>query len=242
MPDTDSMSLRSELVALRRSLARLEQQAGLEPAPLAAPPEGYRLVNPGDIVGSDDHNLVMGQSIPRFDNAAARNAAITAPAEGMYSYLKDVDRREVHNGTTWVGDALPKYGLRAYRAAALTASATANGVTAIPYDTEVYDQANAFAGGIYTCPVAGRYLVRASVSFSMLTGESAGCHLNKNGATDTLFLMTAGANTACQAQSMAVIMCAAGNTLSASMQHTVASKAVRVGATETFICIEYLGP
>jgi hypothetical protein len=136
----------------------------------------------------------------------------------------------------------PKYGLRAYRAAALTASATAGAVTPLPYDTEVYDQANAFAGGIYTCPVAGRYLVRASVSFSMLASEIAGCHLMKNGATDTLFLITAAVAQALQAQSVAIIMCAAGNTLSASMMNSVASKTVRAGATETFICVDYLGP
>lgn len=104
MPDTDTaMMLRSELVALRRELARLEQQAGLQPEPRAVPSQGYRLVNPGDIVGSDDHNLVMSQVVARFSTTAARTAGVAAPMLNQLTWPADTNRVERWNGSAWVG-------------------------------------------------------------------------------------------------------------------------------------------
>jgi hypothetical protein len=39
-------------------------------------------------------------AVQTFANAAARTAAIPTPTEGIVSYLNDVDRLDIHNGTT----------------------------------------------------------------------------------------------------------------------------------------------
>jgi hypothetical protein len=41
-------------------------------------------------------------AVQTFANAAARTAAIPTPTEGIVSYLNDVDRLDVHNGTAFV--------------------------------------------------------------------------------------------------------------------------------------------
>lgn len=76
MTGTTETSMRAELVALRRTLARLEEQAGLAPIPTAAPPSGYGLVIPGEIVAADHMNRATSQGVMRFASAAARDAAI----------------------------------------------------------------------------------------------------------------------------------------------------------------------
>jgi hypothetical protein len=41
-------------------------------------------------------------AVRTFANAAARTAAIPSPTEGIVTYLNDVDRLDVHNGTAFV--------------------------------------------------------------------------------------------------------------------------------------------
>jgi hypothetical protein len=50
-------------------------------------------------------NGIVSRSVMRFASAAARTSALTgatAPVEGMTSYLQDVDRLYVYNGSAWV--------------------------------------------------------------------------------------------------------------------------------------------
>ena len=49
----------------------------------------------------DLQGYLQDQVVMRFANSAARAAAIGAPTEGMVSWLDDVDRLEVHDGTQW---------------------------------------------------------------------------------------------------------------------------------------------
>ena len=44
---------------------------------------------------------VLDRAVPRFATAAARAATITAPVEGMMSWLQDVNRLDVYNGSSW---------------------------------------------------------------------------------------------------------------------------------------------
>lgn len=46
-------------------------------------------------------NGVIPRSVMRFASASARGAAITAPVEGMPSYLMDVNRLEIYDGSAW---------------------------------------------------------------------------------------------------------------------------------------------
>jgi len=64
---------------------------------------GRRTFAPGEVLTATN---VMGylqdQAVMNFAGSAARGSAIgTALQEGMASYLNDVDRFEVYNGTTW---------------------------------------------------------------------------------------------------------------------------------------------
>lgn len=63
---------------------------------------GYKIWTFGEKLNSADVNgYLMGQAVPRFATAAARDAAITAPEEGGTCYLTSVGHM-VYNGTKWV--------------------------------------------------------------------------------------------------------------------------------------------
>jgi len=244
MPDTDIMPLRSELVALRRTLARLEQQAGLEPTPLVVPSEGYRLVNPGDVVAADDHNMVMAQSIPRFASAVVRNAAITAPVEGMYSYLKDVDLTQMYDGAAWAVPKVARHILRANRSAALSFSATGGTWAVIPLETKLVDQSAAYNTGTgnYVCPATGLYLVSGQVGANVTAIATTGVSIYKNGAGSRWAYVTHGVASSGYTEPHCTLIesCTAGDTLALWGNCSVASQAMR--PTETMLSIVYLGP
>jgi hypothetical protein len=48
-------------------------------------------------------NPLWDQSVQTFASAADRTAQFPAPKQGAVTWLEDVKRLEVHNGTTWVG-------------------------------------------------------------------------------------------------------------------------------------------
>jgi hypothetical protein len=58
--------------------------------------------NGSTLQASEINENLMRQSVMVFSNAAARTAAITAPVEGMLSWLEDVNRYESFNGSSWV--------------------------------------------------------------------------------------------------------------------------------------------
>jgi hypothetical protein len=64
----------------------------------------YFQVTPGQTVTSSHMNTVMNQGLMSFATAAARNAAISAPVDGMMCYLADTGTVQQHNGFVWVGD------------------------------------------------------------------------------------------------------------------------------------------
>ena len=56
----------------------------------------------GEILTADDVNTnLMDQAVQRFADSGARGSAIPSPTEGMTSYLDDLNRIEVYNGTGW---------------------------------------------------------------------------------------------------------------------------------------------
>jgi hypothetical protein len=57
--------------------------------------------NGSTLQASEVNDNLMRQAVSTFSNAAARTAAITAPSEGMLTYLEDVNRYESFNGTSW---------------------------------------------------------------------------------------------------------------------------------------------
>jgi hypothetical protein len=56
----------------------------------------------GEILTAADVNTnLMDQAVQRFADSGARGSAIPSPTEGMTSYLDDLNRIEVYNGSGW---------------------------------------------------------------------------------------------------------------------------------------------
>lgn len=95
--------------------------------------------------------------------------------------------------------------------------------TVINYEDASYDPLGLVtvgAGWIFTCPVAGRYLVTAAILFDLsaawTSGELARLDVYKNGATAAVLDLDEAATTASQYRRLGgsdVIECAAGDTL-----------------------------
>jgi len=65
---------------------------------------GYKLFNTGDVLTAAQVNTYLQeQAVMRFASAAARTTALSGVlAEGMVSYLDDVNQVQVYNGSAWV--------------------------------------------------------------------------------------------------------------------------------------------
>ena len=62
---------------------------------------GFKLFQDGQILlASEVNEFMMEQQIMVFADAAARDAAITSPSEGMFAFLKDTDTLTVYT-TSW---------------------------------------------------------------------------------------------------------------------------------------------
>jgi hypothetical protein len=63
----------------------------------------YKVFTNGSVLNASEINdNLMNQSVMVFSNATARAAALTAPVEGMLTWLEDVNRYENYNGSAWV--------------------------------------------------------------------------------------------------------------------------------------------
>ena len=68
---------------------------------------GYKSWINGDVLTASDVNTyLMQQTVMVFASTAARDAAITAPSEGMFAYTKDSDTLFYHTGSAWVATSL----------------------------------------------------------------------------------------------------------------------------------------
>lgn len=57
----------------------------------------FKLFQDGNLLTAQEVNeFMMAQQIMVFADATARNAAITSPTEGMFAFLKDVDKLTVY--------------------------------------------------------------------------------------------------------------------------------------------------
>jgi hypothetical protein len=67
-----------------------------------AAPLGFKTFATGDVLTAADTNGYLMQGVLVFASAAARDAAITAPEEGQFAYLKDTNGTTYYTGSTWV--------------------------------------------------------------------------------------------------------------------------------------------
>jgi len=63
---------------------------------------GFRTFVAGETLDEEKINDFLMQGILVFDDATARDAAITAPVEGQFAFRKDDDVVEFYDGTGWV--------------------------------------------------------------------------------------------------------------------------------------------
>lgn len=88
---------------------------------------GKRTFIAGEVLTAAQVNdYLMDQAVMRFSGSAARAASITAPTEGMVTYLDDTNNLEKYDGSTWVtimdvSQLTAKGDLLAASAAGLTA-------------------------------------------------------------------------------------------------------------------------
>ena len=62
---------------------------------------GFKLFADGNVLTSSEVNTFMAQQmIMVFADSTARDAAITAPTEGMFAFLKSTDKLTVYT-TSW---------------------------------------------------------------------------------------------------------------------------------------------
>lgn len=62
---------------------------------------GFKLFADGNVLTASEVNtFMMEQQIMVFASAAARDAAILSPSEGMFAFLKDTDKLTVFK-TSW---------------------------------------------------------------------------------------------------------------------------------------------
>lgn len=54
------------------------------------------------LTAANVNTYLMDQTIMTFADATARDAALTAPTEGMFCFLKDTDGVEYYTGSAWV--------------------------------------------------------------------------------------------------------------------------------------------
>ena len=64
--------------------------------------QGFKTFTTGEVLTAGDVNGYLMQGINVFTNATARDAAITAPAEGQFAFTKDNNSLWYYDGATWV--------------------------------------------------------------------------------------------------------------------------------------------
>jgi hypothetical protein len=84
----------------------------------------YKVFTNGSVLNASEINdNLMNQSVMVFSNSTARAAALTAPVEGMLTWLQDTNKYEFYNGSAWAalsqGDLLGTSSFTAQTSVAL---------------------------------------------------------------------------------------------------------------------------
>lgn len=134
---------------------------------------GRKIFSAGAVLSANDvQNYLQDQAVMVFAGTAARGSALTlgtvsVAAEGMVSYIKDVDQVQVFNGTTWIPQA---YAQAAGTGASTTGALLAGSAVTvnITYPTDRFSVAPVVqawtTSNRYVCSVSGNTAGSASVS------------------------------------------------------------------------------
>lgn len=119
---------------------------------------------------ADVQGYLMDQTVMRFASGSARNAEISAPSEGMHTYLDDVNRVEFFDGAEWQ-DGKP-YGSQDPLTTAGTQPVGTNTLSGVVFGASAPSRANNMtvtstaASSRLIARVSGVYLVWGAVCFS----------------------------------------------------------------------------
>jgi len=133
---------------------------------------GFKTFTAGAVLtASEVNNYLMEQAIPVFATTAARDAAITAPEEGMTVFLNTGDRTEglySYTAGAWREARVPVPGFSATNSVSQTI--TSNIFTQVTLGTETYDHGGLFASNTFTVPAgyAGKWLLVAQVLWTTI--------------------------------------------------------------------------
>lgn len=144
---------------------------------------GFKTFATGDVLTAGDTNGYLMQGVWVFANAAARTAAVASPQEGNMSFLKDTNSTEYYDGSSWspIGAAASGPAFFAYRTS--NQSLTANVVTQVQFNAELFDTDNYFSSNAFTPLKAGYYQLNATLGFySTTSGAEFQVRIYKNGA------------------------------------------------------------
>lgn len=186
---------------------------GINIADLATAPNAEAL-------GKNIANPLAARSIMRFASASARAAALTgatAPVEGMVTWLQDVNRLYVYDGTTWVeyGRALDTQIARDTNNSAVTSTGFVNSSTTL--------------SKTITAPQSGQIEVTLGVrcdnssgsntlSIFEVLGSASGIIYSPN---DTSAIQWADTQSGGPLVTALVISCTAGETVTVTAKHRV---------------------
>jgi hypothetical protein len=104
--------------------------------------QGFKTFTTGEVLTAGDVNGYLMQGINVFTNATARDAAITAPAEGQFAFTKDNNSLWYYDGAAWVASGATGDIEGVTAGTGITGGGTSGTVTVS------FDQAN-FGGGQY---------------------------------------------------------------------------------------------
>jgi hypothetical protein len=65
-------------------------------------PSGFKVFENGDVLtAAEVMGFMMRQQVCVFEDAAARDLAITSPEHGQFAFLRDTNSIVFYNGTSW---------------------------------------------------------------------------------------------------------------------------------------------
>lgn len=189
-------------------------------------------------------NLVARSLRSSFASAAARDASITAPVEGMLCYLEDVNQVTSYIGSAWypIAGQMPRMHLKLNSTFSIT-----NGSTSTVTGWTTISNNSTFSGtsGVVTVPLTGRYnvtFVCIHTANNTTGGRGALIALSSTGVTyrNTLPAPQSAGHSQSVYLNMNSVNMAANDTV--TLQAYQNSGATNTLTTDTFFIIEYVGP
>ena len=145
----------------------------------------YKVFTNGSVLNASEINEnLMNQSVMVFSNSTTRAAALTAPVEGMLTWLEDINKYENYNGTAWVplgGGILQVQSVTKTDtfvsgsvSTATSTPVTGLSVTITPSSTSSKILVQASVSGASSTTDYGTILMRGGVALAAATGDLVG--------------------------------------------------------------------